>query len=185
MILLMGIAGSGKGTQGKLLGETGGYHVISTGELLRNYGSDDQHERMHKGIILGDEEVTELLDRALQDLADQDRTILDGYPRRVSQAAWLLADDKTGRFKVRYVLHLVASREAVKARLVERARTDDHDAAIEARFQEYEQATLPIIDYLRERGVPIEEIDAEQSIEVVQAQIKAIDDSYKQGGAIG
>lgn len=178
MILLLGIAGSGKGTQGKLLGATRGYNVLSTGELLRNYGSDDQHARMHKGEILGDDEVTALLDKALKVLDDQNRTILDGYPRTLAQADWLMAEDKHARFRLQYVLHLKASREAVKARLHERGRTDDHDAAIEARFNEYEQVTLPILAHCREAGIPIVEINAEQPIEDVHQEILAADYQY-------
>lgn len=176
MILLMGIAGSGKGTQGKLLGSTRGYHVISTGELLRTYGSEAQHERMHKGEILGDEEVTALLDKALQNLDTPDRVILDGYPRTVDQAKWLLS--QTERFGINYVLHLLASREAVKDRLHARGRTDDHDAAIEARFNEYEQATLPILDFLREQGVEVVEVNGEQPIETVHEEIVSVDKAH-------
>ncbi len=174
MILLMGIAGSGKGTQGKLLGETFGYQVISTGELLRNYGSEEQHQRMHKGEILADDEVTALLDTALNHVEDQNKTILDGYPRRLGQAQWLVADDKAERFKIDYVLHLLASREAVKARLNERGRADDHERAIEARFDDYEQITLPILAYYREIGVRVVEVNGEQPIEDVHQELLSV-----------
>lgn len=175
MILLMGIAGSGKGTQGKLLAEARGYHIISTGELLRNYGSDDQHARMHVGEILGDDEVTQLLDTALGHLEDQNRTILDGYPRTVAQSKWLLAGDKKDRFRLQYVLHLITSRAAAKDRIHIRARADDNDEAIETRFNEYEQTTLPMLDYYREIGIEIIEVNGEQPIEEVHKEILAVD----------
>lgn len=177
MILLMGIAGSGKGTQGKLLAEARGYTIISTGELLRNYGSEEQHARMHRGEILGDEEVTDMLDRALTELDDQDKVILDGYPRTVTQSKWLLADDKKDRFTIRYVLHLITSRDAAKERIHIRARSDDHDAAIEARFDEYEKATLPIINYYKEIGLEVVEVNGEQSIDDVHQAVLAIDEA--------
>lgn len=168
----MGIAGSGKGTQGKLLGAILKRTVISTGELLRNYGSEEQHTRMHTGEILGDEEVTKLLDKALSELENPNDTILDGYPRTISQSQWLL-DDK--RFDVQYVIHLEASREAVKGRLKDRARADDHGNAIEARFNEYEQSTLPILEFYRHRGVLVIEVNAEQPIEDVHQELLALD----------
>lgn len=176
----MGIAGSGKGTQGKLLATSRGYHIISTGELLRNYGSDDQHARMVEGEILGDEEVTALLDKALSHLEDQNNTILDGYPRTVSQAKWLLENEQKKRFKINFVVHLKASREAVKQRLHDRGRADDNDEAIEARFREYEQATLPILELLRARGIEIVEIDGQKPIEEVHQQIVQTDRAHKQ-----
>lgn len=175
MILLMGIAGSGKGTQGKLLGTARNYHVLSTGELLRTYGSKEQHARMHTGELLSDEEVTELLDQALDYLDDPNRTILDGYPRSVAQSKWLLAQAAAGRFEIQYVLHLQASREAVKERMRERARADDHDAAIEARFLEYEQRTVPILEYYRNHGIEVIDVNGEQPIETVHQEIAAID----------
>lgn len=176
----MGIPGSGKGTQGKLLAATRSFHIISTGELLRNYGSEEQHARMHKGEILGDEEVTEMLDKALSNLEDQDKTILDGYPRTVNQAKWLIAPDKVGRFKVDYVLHLKASREAVKKRLQDRGRKDDDEAVVEARFSEYEQATVPILDFMREQGIEVIEVDAEQPIEDVHQELISIEYDHRQ-----
>lgn len=181
MILLMGIAGSGKGTQGKLLAATRGYHVLSTGDLLRSYGSEDQHTRMHRGELISDDEVTVLLDTALNNLEDQNKTILDGYPRSVAQSKWLLAQAASGRFEIQYVLHLEASREAVKARIHNRARADDHDAAIEARFKEYEQATVPILNYYREHDIEVIEVNGEQPIETVHQEIIAIDTKHSEG----
>lgn len=171
----MGIAGSGKGTQGKLLGSILKRQVISTGELLRNYGSDEQQARMHRGEILGDGEVTELLDAALNSLANPDDTILDGYPRTLSQAEWLVSEKNAGRFEVRYVIHLVASREAVKGRLQGRGRADDHGNAIEIRFSDYEQSTLPILEFYRQKGVLVIEVNAEQPIEDVHQELLSVD----------
>ncbi len=167
----MGIAGSGKGTQSKLLAEKDGFDLISTGELLRNYGSKEQHERMNNGEILDDDEVTKLLENALEETEDQNNIILDGYPRRLSQAEWLLGEAKTGRFEIDYVIHLIASEQAVKARLLARARNDDHDDGIEQRFNEFEQDTVPVLNYLIKSGVKLKEINAERPVEVVHAEI--------------
>lgn len=175
MIIFMGIAGSGKGTQSKLFAERDGYEVISTGELLRTYGSKEQQARMLSGHILRDEEVTALLDKALQAMPNQNKALLDGYPRRISQADWLLKQQKEGRFNLTCVIHLVARRETVKKRLEYRGRPDDHDRAIEERFSAYEEATKPILKYFSDAGVPISEIDAEQSIDQVhQAVMEAV-----------
>lgn len=169
----MGIAGSGKGTQGALLAHEHGLHVISTGDLLRTHGSEDQHKRMLNGEILGDEEVTVLLDKALSELHDKNLVILDGYPRRISQADWLLNQAKIGHFKLEKVLHLVVSREAVKGRLLDRGRQDDHHDAIEERFNEYGRDTVPILKHLEEAGLPVVEINGEQPVEVVHEAIMA------------
>jgi adenylate kinase len=171
VIIFMGIAGSGKGTQSKLYADRDGYEVISTGELLRAYGSKEQQSRMLSGEILRDEEVTALLDKALGELPDPDKVLLDGYPRRISQADWLLKQQSQGRFTIQGILHLIATRETVKKRLEYRGRPDDHDHAIEERFSSYEKATLPILEYFAHAGVPIVEVDAERPIEEVHAAV--------------
>lgn len=171
MIIFMGIAGSGKGTQSKLFAQRDGYEVVSTGELLRVNGSEEQKKRMRAGQILGDEEVIALLDEALNIKQDQNKVILDGFPRRISQANWLFEQQKAGRFTIEGVVHLVATRETVKERLEYRARTDDHDRAIEERFNIYEKATFPILQHFADADVHIAEIDAERPIEAVHADV--------------
>ena len=171
MILLMGIAGSGKGTQSKLLAEKDGFDLISTGELLRDYGSKEQHERMNNGEILGDEEVAKILEKVFEETQELNNVILDGFPRRLSQAEWLLGQAKTGRFEIDCVIHLTASKQAVKARLLERARNDDHEDGIEQRFNDFEKDTVPILEYLVKSGVKLKEINAERPVEVVHAEI--------------
>jgi adenylate kinase len=172
MILLMGIAGSGKGTQGKLLALKNNYTVISTGELIRNYGTSEQHQRMHEGKMLRDDEVTNLLNNALNDIDDQNEVILDGYPRRISQAKWLLEEHQSGfRFRISCVLHLQASADTVKRRLLDRARADDHDNGIEVRFREYQNDTAPILTFMQKAGIRVETINAEQTEEEVHAEI--------------
>jgi adenylate kinase len=171
VILLMGIPGSGKGTQGALFAKEHSLQVISTGELLRNYGSEEQHARMASGAILADEEVTDLLDKALHEVTDKNAVILDGYPRRISQVDWLLGQSAKGHFKLDKVVHLVVSRKAVKARLLERGRQDDNSESIEARFKEYERETEPILEYLQAAGIEVVEIDGDKPVDVVHKAI--------------
>lgn len=171
MILLMGIAGSGKGTQAKLLTDKHGYHLVTMGDVLRMYITGEQRERMLKGELLSDDEVTAIIDKVLQTLPEGEEIILDGYPRTIPQAQWLLEQAKAGRFNLDKAFHLVASRDAVKQRLLGRARVDDQDAAIEKRFDEYERATAPLLDWLKQNGVQVIDINAERSVEDVNKDI--------------
>src|ERR1700756_5061529 len=110
----MGIAGSGKGTQGKMLADSRGYHLISMGEVLRMYFTGEQRERMLAGSLLGDDEIIKIVDKVLSSLPDDEELVLDGFPRTVPQAEWLLEQVKKGRFEIKGAFHLVASRSAVK-----------------------------------------------------------------------
>lgn len=171
MILLMGIAGSGKGTQGKMLADKHGFHLISMGEVLRMYVTGERRERMLAGDLLDDQEIIKIVEKVLASLPDDEEVLMDGFPRTIPQAEWLLSQVKAGRFKLRDVFHLVATREAVKERLMKRARIDDVEAAIEKRFDEYERSTAPLIKWLEEHDVKVVSIDAERPPETVNADI--------------
>lgn len=173
MIILMGIAGSGKGTQGKLLADEYGFHWISSGEILRMYIAGEKRQRMLAGELLEDAEIIKIFDKVFASINNHDECVLDGFPRTVVQAEWLLKQAKKGKFHITEVFHLIASKEAVKARLKERGRPDDYDKAIEERFQEYEKQTLPIIHWFEKEGIPVVEINAERPVEEVHQEIVA------------
>jgi adenylate kinase len=171
MILLMGIAGSGKGTQGKMLADARGFHLISMGEVLRMYVTGKQRERMLAGELLDDQEIIKIVDQVLASLPNGAEVLMDGFPRTIPQAQWLLDQVKAGRFELNIAFHLVASREAVKQRLMQRGRIDDKEAAIEARFDEYERSTMPLLKWLAQHGVTVINVDAERSVEAVNEDL--------------
>lgn len=171
MILLMGIAGSGKGTQGKMLADQHGLHLISMGDVLRMYVTGKLRERMLAGELLADADIIKLVDRVLRSIPDDEQVLLDGFPRTIPQAEWLLEQAKAGRFKLDTAFHLVASRQAVKERLLGRGRIDDVEDAIEARFNEYERSTTPLLKWLQEHGIKVLDIDAERPPEVVNGDL--------------
>lgn len=171
MILLMGIAGSGKGTQGKMLADDRGFHLISMGEVLRMYVTGEQRKKMLSGGLLDDKEIITIVDKVLATIPDHEEVLMDGFPRTIPQAEWLLEQIKQGRFELKQGFHLVASEEAVKARLMNRGRIDDTEEAIAARFQEYQRQTHPLITWLRDHDINIIDIDAERSAETVNEEI--------------
>ena len=162
MIILMGVAGAGKSMQGRLFADEHGYAWVSTGELLRVLVTGKRRQQMLEGKLLSDEEVINVIDKVFE-LIDMDQEfVLDGFPRTLAQAEWLIAQMHAGRFHVSEVFNLVASPEVVKERLMARGRQDDNEEAIEERFREYETVTRPIIDHLRDEGVTVYDIDAAQ-----------------------
>lgn len=171
MILMMGIAGSGKGTQSKLLADRHGFHLLTMGDVLRMYVTGEQRERMLAGALLDDKEVIGVVDKALESIINGDEILMDGFPRTIPQAEWLVEQVKSGRFDLKLAFHLVASRQAVKERLLGRARLDDVDDAIEKRFDEYEKSTKPLLDWLANHGVRVVDIDAERGVEAVQTDL--------------
>jgi adenylate kinase family enzyme len=66
-------------------------------------------------------------------------------------------------------------------RLLSRARQDDTEEAIRARFKEYEQAALPVIEQFKEAGVSVYDIDGNRTVEEVHHDI--VNALKKDGGA--
>jgi adenylate kinase len=172
MILLMGIAGSGKGTQGKMLADQYGLHLISMGDVVRMYVTGDQRKKMLAGELLNDKEIISIVDKVLDSIPSNEEVLIDGFPRTIPQAEWLLKKSQEGNhLKLDLAIHLVASREAVKDRLMKRARIDDKDNAIEARFDEYHKATMPIIKWLEENNIKVANVNAERAVEDVNQDL--------------
>jgi adenylate kinase len=166
MILLMGMPGSGKGTQGKMLADQ---HNIT----------GDMRKKMMAGELLNDQEIITIIDKVFTTIDDSGEVLLDGFPRTIPQAEWLLEQVKNGRFKLNGAIHLLASREAVKARLMNRGRLDDKESVIEARFDEYEKLTHPLLKWFGENGVDVIDVNAERAVEDVNTDLIQYLDSHK------
>lgn len=171
MIIFMGVAGAGKSVQGKLLAEALGYQWLSTGEYLRSNITPERKQEMEAGKLLADAEIFSILEEFFQGMKDQGKTILDGFPRTLSQAKWLHDRYEKGEIIISSVIYLDASQEVVKDRLKSRGRPDDSDEALSRRFEEFEELTLPILDWFKSKGVEVFEIDAEREVEAIHKDI--------------
>lgn len=95
IVILMGIPGSGKGTQARRLVEVYGYGHISTGDLLRALETDpnadpkekDMLAAMKSGDLVADELIYKLAFREINSYLQKGKgVILDGAIRSVDQA---------------------------------------------------------------------------------------------------
>lgn len=179
MILLMGVAGAGKSMQGRILADEHGYAWISTGEILRVLVTGKRRQEMLQGKLLSDEEMITILDRVFDVIDTDQEFVLDGFPRTVKQADWLLQQVDEGRFDLTAVVNLVASQEEVLNRLKLRGRPDDTEAAIAERFKEYEAVTRPILDHFKEKKVRVHEIDANRDPRAIHDDILGVIDNPK------
>ncbi|HVS59001.1 MAG TPA: nucleoside monophosphate kinase [Candidatus Saccharimonadales bacterium] len=171
MIVVMGIVGSGKGTQGKWLAEDHKLVYVSTGDILREHASQEQQERMAAGGLLDDKEIIAMVDAVMKELPNVNASLFDGFPRSLAQTEWLLDQVKAGRLTMPVFLHLNVSKDEVKKRLLLRGRNDDTPEAIEKRFELYDAVTDPIFDYLKSNNVPVYDINAAQTPDEVHQSI--------------
>lgn len=163
MIILMGVAGAGKSMQGRLLADEHGFAWISTGEILRVLITGKRRQQMLEGKLLSDQEVIDVVDKVLELIDTSEEFVLDGFPRTVTQADWLVDQAEKGRFKLTEVFNLQASEDVVRSRLMDRGRQDDTEAAINERFSEYKSVTLPILEHFKLEQVRVCNIDASLS----------------------
>jgi adenylate kinase len=179
MILLMGVAGAGKSMQGRILADEHGYAWISTGEILRVLVTGKRRQEMLQGKLLSDDEIITIIDQIFNFIDTSQEFVLDGFPRTVMQADWLLEQVEKDRFKLSAIVNLVANKEVILNRLVHRGRPDDTEEAIDQRFKEYEAVTLPILKHLKEKGILVHEVDANRDPRAIHDDILELIDNPK------
>jgi adenylate kinase len=169
----MGVAGAGKSAQGRALADELALPWLSTGEFLRMLISGDLRKDMVSGKLIDDDEIIRLVQKIFTVVNTEEEFILDGFPRTSGQADWLLSQVKHGQLNVTAVIHLTASEQVVRERLLQRGRQDDTEEAIAARFSDYEQSIVPILKQFRASGIKVCDIDGSRSVTEVHDAIVA------------
>jgi adenylate kinase len=183
--LIMGAPGSGKGTQGKVLGTIPRFFHCACGDVFRSLDTRTPLgkkfiEYSSKGMLVPDDLTVELWRSSIEAQVvgghfkpDIDALVLDGIPRTPNQAA-LMKDV----IDVRGVLHLSCpNRAELVRRLRKRAlkdnRLDDaNEKVIQDRLRAYEEETKPVLDYFE--GI-VSTIDATQPpVKVLSDMLTAI-----------
>jgi adenylate kinase len=170
-IILIGIQGSGKSTQGNLLAEKLNVSYLSTGHIFREIAKEKTpagryiKETMNAGYLIPDEKTLEVVSEYLSRPEYEKGYILDGFPRTGTQAQAF----KNGINKVVYLR--VSDNEALR-RIAGRKETreDETPRAIQKRIELFHRFTEPVLDYYREKGI-LAEVDGEQSIEDIYKEI--------------
>ena len=189
-VLLLGVQGSGKGTQARRIAAEYGIPHIATGDLLRaEIGAGTELGRrvqaiLDRGDLVPDETMSEFIRAQLARPETWDGFVLDGFPRTMAQADALdalLAD--LGR-PLTIVFELQVPDEVATARMLKRAveegRADDTPEAIARRVQLYHEETEPIVSHYRAAGNlvgihgdrPVNEVFAEIQDALEQAAVR-------------
>jgi adenylate kinase len=163
-LLLFGAPGSGKGTQGKILGTIPGFYHCACGDVFRavDMRSEFGQEFLKyssKGQLVPDDVTIGLWRTQIEGMKalgrfkpELDYLVLDGIPRNVNQAKIL----KT-TLDVRHVFHLdcpdkTKVYERLKRRALKENRLDDiNEKVIERRQKVYELESQPVLDFYGEK----------------------------------
>jgi adenylate kinase len=161
-LLLLGVQGSGKGTQAKRLASEYGLAHVATGDMLRAAMAEGTPlgQRVKPiydaGELVPDDLMIELIRERLSDSDTAVGFILDGFPRTMAQAdaldSMLSEIDKP----LTVVLELQVPDDVAVQRLLKRAveegRSDDTPEAIAKRIELYNQETRPLVSHYRLLG---------------------------------
>ena len=171
-IILIGIQGAGKSTQGNILSEKLGIPYLSTGHIFREMAKEKTKlgryikEIMNAGYLIPDEKTVEIVKKYLEKPEYINGYIIDGFPRTVAQA-------KAFENGAKKAVYLRVSDEEALRRISFRngdGRSDESPAAIAKRIESFHVHPEPVIDYYRQKGILIE-IDGEKPIEEISKDI--------------
>ena len=191
MIILMGLAGSGKSTQGRILAERLGGVWLSAGQVLRETQDAAMREVMDRGELVDDGLVIQLMDKRMAEAEVAGKpVILDGYPRTVRQAEWVAVRPEvsggtgaSGAAEVRAVIWLEVPKEELIRRLQLRGRSDDQDAAaIEERLKIVKENADEVCHILAQKGVRILAVDGLGTPEEVTERVWETVQKIRTGG---
>jgi len=182
-IALFGPPGAGKGTQSEFLIKKYNLFYISTGDLLRKelaaktrLGLEAQ-SIIAAGGLVSDEIIVQIIEKTITDHPDSNGFLFDGFPRTYIQAYILEGLMLKLNTSLNCLISLTVSEEESVRRLMNRGitsgRSDDNESVIRNRLKEYNQKTLPVLQFYRDKGVYVE-VDGTASIEGVHQQITEI-----------
>lgn len=171
MIVFFGPAGAGKSVQGQLLAARNGWRWLSAGQLLRDTHDMELIAEMQTGKLVNPAKVNQLMGDALSRAKNIDRVILDGFPRQLSQAKWLVESQPEHERSIALVIVMEVPRAELLKRLEVRGRLDDTAEAIDERLRIYRTEIYPILTYLTEQGVRIAHVDGTGTVGQVHDRI--------------
>lgn len=173
MIVFFGPAGAGKSMQGQILAARQGWRWLSTGQILRDAHDPEINQYMHEGKLIPADVSNRIMGEAISKAGDIDQIILDGFPRQIEQAKWLIDSQPEHGRAVGLVVVLEVPREELLKRLAIRGRIDDRPEAIDQRLTDYRQVMYPILGYLTEQHIPVVHIDGVGTVGEIHDRIFA------------
>ncbi len=171
-IILMGIQGSGKSTQGSALSKNLGLPYLSSGHIFREMAKEKTRwgryvkETLNVGYLIPDAKTLPIIHEYLSKPEYQKGWILDGFPRTETQA-------KKFKKPVDVVIYLKVSDKEALWRLSYRngeVREDETLAAVRKRIELFHKVTEPVLEFYRRQRLVVE-VNGELPIKQVTAKI--------------
>lgn len=171
MIVFFGPAGAGKSVQGQMLAARNGWRWLSAGQLLRDTHDIELLKHMQSGALVDPQKVNQIMGEALERAQNIHQVVLDGFPRSMEQAKWLIESQPDHGRSIDLVVVLEVPRSELIKRLEVRGRVDDTPEAIDERLRIYRTEIYPILTHLTEQGIRITHIDGTGTVGQVHDRI--------------
>jgi len=169
-LVLIGIQGAGKSTQGNLLSEKYNIPYLSSGHIFRQMAQSKTalgrwvKETINAGFLIPDDKALEIVIEYLKKPEYEAGYILDGFPRTVPQAK---AFQNFTQGEEIVILIDVSDKEALwRISGREADREDETLKAIRKRIELFHEKTSSVLDYYSERK-HLAVVDGEQSVQEV------------------
>ena len=176
-IIFLGPPGAGKGTQAARLAEWLGVPQISTGDMLRDHIArgtaigKQAGPLINQGKLVPDELLVAMIRERIAEPDCKHGFILDGFPRTIGQAN-SLESLVTGGAATFDIFDMEVPREELLKRLGSRQRIDDAGSTVLLRLKEYDDRTLPLIDFYK-ANARFHRIDGFRDVEEVQKDLRS------------
>ncbi len=171
-LILIGIQGAGKSTQGNLLSKQLGIPYLSTGHIMRELAKEKTRlgryikETINAGILVPDKKMIPIVNEYLSRKEYQKGYILDGFPRTIYQA-------KNFKNHVDKVIYLKIPDKEAFWRISyrnDKVREDETLPALRRRVELFHKYTEPVIDYYQKQS-KLAVIDGTKPIKEVNSDI--------------
>ncbi len=182
-IALFGPPGAGKGTQSAFLIEKYDLFYISTGDILRKELAEETKLGLEaksiiaSGKLVSDEIIVQILEKTIKENSQANGFLFDGFPRTNIQAYILEGLMIQLNTSLNCLISIEVPEDVSVTRLLNRGltsgRMDDNELVIRNRLKEYEDKTLPVLNFYKEKGNYIA-IDGNKAVEEVTTQIEEI-----------
>ena len=129
------------------------------------------------GKLVSDEIIVQILEKSIKENPQASGFLFDGFPRTYIQAYILEGLMIKLDSSLNCLISIEVPEDVSVARLLNRGltsgRLDDNELVIRSRLKEYEEKTLPVLNYYKEKGNYVS-IDGNKEIEEVTTQIEEI-----------
>lgn len=168
-LAIIGIQGSGKGTQAKLIAKEFKLKRITVGEILRKEIKNNsiKGKILKKYVNTGKMAPNPIVNRVLLQNTPKNNFLIDGFPRDTKQLKF------ANKFNLDKVILLTLPKKEVYKRLRKRRklekRVDDQEKAIETRLKLFYKNSPKIINHFKDKII---KINGNQTVKKVFSDIK-------------